>query len=247
MKQISLNDVKKFVSENIGEFHKNRVNRIQNIKLKEVLQKKNPYLFKAKNLLTAEKLVESILQAYLSSSEEELFGEFLENLAIFIASKTLGGKKAHGSGIDLEFERDKVVYLVSIKSGLNWGNSSQYKALRDHFKKAVQILKQSKSVKAVQPVLASCYGKRKTTDNGEYLKICGQEFWFFISGNKNLYTDIIEPIGHQAKEHNQHYEEERAVLINNFTLEFSQNFCVAGRIDWKKLVQFNSGNLKKSK
>jgi hypothetical protein len=244
MKQVSLDDVKKFVSENIGEFHKNRVSRIQSIKLKEVLQKKNPYLFKAKNLLTAEKLVESILQAYLSSSEEELFGEFLESLAIFIASKTLRGKKAYGSGIDLEFERDKVIYLVSIKSGLNWGNSSQYKALRDHFKKAVQILKQSKSVKAVQPVLASCYGKRKTSDNGEYLKICGQAFWFFISGNKNLYTDIIEPIGHQAKEHNQHYEEERAVLINKFTSEFSQIFCIDGRIDWKRLVQFNSGNLK---
>jgi hypothetical protein len=243
MKQISLKEVTRFVSENIGEFHESRVNRIKKVKLKQVLQKKNPYLFKAKNLLTAEKLVESILQAYLSSSEEELFGEFLENLAIFIANKTLGGRKAHGSGIDLEFERSKVVYLVSIKSGVNWGNSSQYKALRDNFKKAVQILKQSRSIKAVQPVLASCYGKKKTKDNGEYLSICGQEFWYFISGNKNLYTDIIEPLGYEAKQHNQHYEEERAVLINNFTTEFSKEFCINGRIDWKKLVQFNSGNL----
>ena len=40
-------------------------------------------------------------------------------------------------------------------------------------------------------MLASCYGKRKTVNNGEYLRICGQEFWHFISGNKNLYTDII--------------------------------------------------------
>jgi hypothetical protein len=243
MKSISLKEVTKFVSENIGEFHESRVNRIKKIKLKQVLQKKNPYLFKAKNLLTAERLVESILQAYLSSSEEELFGEFLENLAIFIASKTLGGRKAHGSGIDLEFKRSNIVYLVSIKSGVNWGNSSQYKALRDNFKKAVQILKQSRSIKAVQPVLASCYGKKKSKDNGEYLSICGQEFWHFISGNKNLFIDIIEPLGHEAKQHNQHYEEERAILINNFTSEFSKEFCVDGRIDWKKLVQFNSGNL----
>ncbi|RPI07045.1 MAG: cytosolic protein [Ignavibacteriae bacterium] len=244
MKKISLTDVENYVNENIGAFHENRVNILKKIKLNQVLQKKNPYLFKAKNLLTAERLVESVLQAYLSSSEEELFGEFLEELAIFIASKTLGGRKAHGSGIDLEFKRSKVIYLVSIKSGVNWGNSSQYKALRDNFKKAVQILKQSKSIKTVQPVLASCYGKRKTIDNGEYLKICGQEFWYFISGNRELYTDIIEPIGHHAKEHNQHYEEERAVLINKFTAEFSSEFCVDGRIDWKKLVQFNSGNSK---
>ena len=244
MKNISLNEVKIFVNQHIGEFHESRINRIRKIKLKEVLQKKNPYLFKAKNILTAQKLIESLLQAYLSSSEEELFGEFLEELAIFVASKTLRGKKSSGTGIDLEFTNNDVVYLVSIKSGVNWGNSSQYSALRDRFKNAVRVLKQSKSVKSVQPVLASCYGKRKTVDNGEYLRICGQEFWFFISGNQNFYTDIIEPLGHKAKQRNQRYEEELAVVINKFTAEFSNQFCGGGKIDWNELVRFNSGNIK---
>jgi hypothetical protein len=244
MKTISLEEVGEFVSKHIGEFHESRVSRVKTIKLKDILQKKNPYLFKAKNILTAERLIESLLQAYLSSSEEELFGEFLEELAIFIASKTFDGRKSSGTGIDLEFTKDDVVYLVSIKSGVNWGNSSQYAALRDRFKKAVQVLKQSKSVKAVQPVLASCYGKRRTVNNGEYLRICGQEFWYFISGNKDLYTDIIEPLGHQARDHNKHYEEELSVVINNFTAEFSQDFCHKGKIDWAALVKFNSGNLK---
>jgi len=243
VKTISLEQVTEFVNQHIGEFHESRINRVKKIKLREVLQKKNPYLFKAKNILTAQKLIESLLQAYLSSSEEELFGDFLEELAIFVAGKTLNGKKSPGTGIDLEFSKDGVVYLVSIKSGVNWGNSSQYAALRDRFKKAVQVLKQSKSVKAVQPVLASCYGRRKTVDTGEYLRICGQEFWYFISGDKNLYTDIIEPLGHQAKQRNQRYEEELAVVINKFTAEFSNQFCRDGRIDWNELVRFNSGNL----
>jgi hypothetical protein len=243
---ISLDEVTEFVNQHIGEFHENRINRVKRIRLREVLQKKNPYLFKAKNILTAQRLIESLLQAYLSSSEEELFGDFLEELAIFIAGKTLNGRKSPGTGIDLEFTKGGVVYLVSIKSGVNWGNSSQYAALRDRFKKAVQVLKQSKSVKAVQPVLASCYGKRKTVNNGEYLRICGQEFWYFVSGNQNLYTDIIEPLGHQAKQRNQRYEEELAVVINKFTAEFSNDFCRDGRIDWDELVRFNSGNLKSS-
>lgn len=244
MKSISLQEVTEFVNQHIGEFHENRISRVKKIKLREVLQKKNPYLFKAKNILTAQKLIESLLQAYLSSSEEELFGDFLEELAIFIAGKTLNGRKSPGTGIDLEFTKGGVVYLVSIKSGVNWGNSSQYAALRDRFKKAVQVLKQSKSVKAVQPVLASCYGKRKTVNNGEYLRICGQEFWYFISGKENLYTDIIEPLGHQAKQRNQHYEEELAVVINKFTAELSSDFCRDGKIEWNELVRFNSGNLK---
>jgi hypothetical protein len=78
---------------------------------------------------------------------------------------------------------------------------------------------------AVPPVLASCYGKRKTINNGEYLRICGQEFWYFISGN-------------------QHYEEELAVVINKFTAELSSDFCRDGKIEWNELVRFNSGNLK---
>jgi hypothetical protein len=185
----------------------------------------------------------SILQAYLSSSEEGLFGAFLEGLATFIAGKTLGGKKTPGSGIDLDFEKDGVVYLVSIKSSLNWGNSSQYAALKSQFKKAVQILKQSRSIKAVQPVLASCYGKRRAVNNGEYLRICGQEFWYFISGNKNLYTDIIEPLGHQAKERNQEYQDVFDATLTKLAREFEQQFFTNNRINWKKLVQFNSGNM----
>lgn len=245
MRDLRLSDVKKYVNENIGTFRKSRLARLQEAKLKEVLRKKNPYLFRAKNILTAEKLVESILDAFLSSSEEELFGDFLEGLAIFVASKTVNGKKSAAAGIDLEFERDGTKYLVAIKSGQNWGNSSQWAALRANFKRAIKVLKQSKHIRQVQAVVGSCYGRRKTVDDGELMKISGQSFWHFLSGNERLYTDIIEPIGFEAKRHNDEYYEEKAALINRFTAEFSAEFCANGRIDWEKLVAFNSGNLRK--
>lgn len=247
MKRLDLKEVAEYVNQNIGSFHHSRVARLQDIKLKEVLKKKNPYLFRAKNILTAEKLIESILDAFLSSSEEELFGKFLEGLAVFVAAKTLDGKKSAATGIDLEFDKDNVKHIVAIKSGQNWGNSSQYAALRENFRKAVSVLKQSKSVKQVQPLIGMCYGKMKTVDRGDFIKMAGQSFWFFISDNEKLYTDIVEPIGHEAKRHNDKYEEERAALINNFTSEFSTEFCTNGKIDWKKLVVFNSGNLKPKK
>lgn len=244
MKELDLTEVADYVNKHIGEFHQSRIIRIQGIRLREVLKKKNPYLFRAKNLLTAERLIQSVLDAFLSSSEEEIFGQFLEGLAIFVASRTVGGRKSPATGIDLEFSKDQITYLVAIKSGQNWGNSSQYQALRENFKTAVRVMKQSASVKFVQPVLGMCYGKMKTKDTGEYLKIAGQNFWYFLSGNKDLFTEIIEPIGYRAKQHNDKYEEERAALINRFTSEFTSEFCTAnGRIEWKRLVAFNSGNL----
>ncbi|MEK7311291.1 MAG: cytosolic protein, partial [Chloroflexota bacterium] len=60
---------------------------------------------------------------------------------------------------------------------------------------------------------------------------------------KDLYTDIIEPIGYRAKEHNENFMRERSRVINLFTRQFIDEFCdTTGFIDWAKLVEFNSGN-----
>jgi hypothetical protein len=71
-----------------------------------------------------------------------------------------------------------------------------------------------------------------------------QNFWHLISGEANLYVDIVEPIGYEARRHNDSFNEKRAALQNRLVLEFTEQFCRPdGQIDWPKLVQFNSGNL----
>ena len=105
---LRINDVIQYVEENIISFHEKRLNKIETLKLKEVIQKKNPYLFKAKNIQTADEIVKGIVDAYLSSSEEAMFGDWLEGLAIFINSKVYGGIKSGIKGIDLEFDYDNI-------------------------------------------------------------------------------------------------------------------------------------------
>lgn len=244
MEQSQLNLVKDFVNANIDQFHINRLAKIKELKLREVLKAKNPYLFKAKNLNSALELIPSILDARLSSSEEGQFGNFLESLAIYISELTCGGQKSSANGLDLEFNRDGTRFLVAVKSGTNWGNSGQQKDLRESFKNASKIVKQSRRSISVQPVLGICYGKVKTVDTGLFLKIVGQSFWHFISGDENLYIDLIEPIGYEAKKHNEVYLKERDNTYNRFIREFTIDFCKSsGEIDWAKLVQFTSCNL----
>jgi hypothetical protein len=72
------------------------------------------------------------------------------------------------------------------------------------------------------------------------IEYCGQRFWEFISGDNNLYTDLIEPLGHKAKEKNEEFEREHAKIVNVFTQEFSDKFCVDGVINWQSVVKFNS-------
>jgi len=206
-----------------------------------VVKQKNPYLFKAKNIITAQDFVKTILDARLSSQEETIFGGFLEGLAIFISSQVYGGQKSSAEGIDLEFEKDNIRYIVSIKSGPNWGNSSQVKKLRDNFRQAKRILGTNRLSTNVVAVNGCCYGKDGTPDKGDYLKLCGQQFWEFISGDDNLYIDIIEPLGHHAKERNEQFMQEYAKVINKFTAEFIGKFCDAdGNILWEEIVKFNS-------
>lgn len=169
-----------------------------------------------------------------------MFGDFLEGLAIFINGKVYGDAKSAAEGIDLEFVKGKVKYIVAIKSGPNWGNSSQIKKMIDNFKKAKRILNTNASQTNIVAVNGCCYGRDNKPDKGDYLKYCGQEFWEFISGDADLYTEIIEPLGHQAKEKNEEFQKQYATLINKFTSEFSADFCPDGVIDWKKIVELNS-------
>jgi hypothetical protein len=243
MNTIKMSEVAEYVNLHINVFHQSRLNILSKLTLKQLITK-NPYLFRAKNISIASELICSTLDAFLSSSEEKLFGDFLEDLAVFIASKTTGGYKSSAPGLDLEFENDGAHYLVSIKSGPNWGNSSQHKKLVQDFNEAERRLKQSLHVMNVYKVLGICYGKTPTkiTSKG-YYKIVGQNFGALISNNENLYTEIIEPVGFRAKEHNDQFYEKKGNIINCLTAQFIQEFCdSSGVINWQKLVRYVSGN-----
>lgn len=159
-----------------------------------------------------------------------------------MAGKAYGGQKSAATGIDLDFTNDEGVrYLVSIKSGTSWGNSSQQAKQELDFQNAVRVVRQSHYATNVQPALGICYGKAKSTYLRGYYKVVGQGFWELISGRPSLYADIVEPIGYRAKEHNENFLREKDRLINLFTQEFMSEYCDDGIINWKRLVQYNSG------
>lgn len=229
-----------YVAAHIGTFHDKRLDDLENLDMSKLLVK-NPYLFRSKNLVIAGDLVKSLLDAYLSSQEETLFGDFLEGLAIYVAGQTIAGWKSGITGIDLEFVKDGDRYIVSIKSGPNWGNSSQIKDMRTDFRTAALTIRGGNVAINVIPVNGCCYGRESRPDKGGYFKYCGQEFWELISGDRELYTRIIEPLGHNAKQRNDDFVAKYGAVVNRFTLEFTEQFCDAdGAIDWNKLVQYSS-------
>jgi len=108
MNQLNIKEVYEYVETHISIFHQKRLEYVQNnIDLNKILKQKNPYLFRAKNILTAQDLVKGFIDAFLLSQEETLFGQFIEGLAIFVCDKVYQWHKGssisqikHSLGID---------------------------------------------------------------------------------------------------------------------------------------------------
>ncbi len=126
----------------------------------------------------------------------------------------------------------------------NWGNSSQIKQMKANFQSAIETLSLKHPGTRIIAVNGCMYGIDPRPQKDGYLKLCGQSFWELISASTTLYTDIIEPLGHQAKIKNDEFEQAYARLVNRFVAQFIQSFCHPnGAVDWERLVRWTSQRL----
>jgi hypothetical protein len=251
MKKIDYKKLDTFIaSDVVSPFYEKRIEKLKSIKLKDVMKRKNPYLFKAKNIQTAGDLVNDILNAFLSSQEETIFGDLLENLAIHINESVFGGKKAEERkfrSVDLIFKRDEKVYIVGIKSGINWGNADQVNTMRTNLKEARRILREEGEKLEIVGINGCVYGKdnvphkKHATDSElDYMKVCGQNFWELISGDKDLYIKLIKPLDKEVKKRDDIFKDTYVKKINEMTKDLIELFYTKNQLDWDKIVEYVS-------
>lgn len=238
--------------EVLTPFYENRLKSLNALCLNNILKRKNPYLFKAKNLELAGDFVKSIVDAFLSSQEETIFGNLLEGFAIYVSHQLHNGFKSKFKSIDLEFERDNTYYIVGIKSGVNWGNADQINAMKTNFKLAKEALREKGITQDIIAVNGCMYGKDRNPLKDKtrnkvikdvdkiYYKYAGQDFWDFISGDENLYQAIIVPIDQKAQEKDEVFKKVYNAKVNEMTQEFILNFMSNNQIDWVKLIDYVS-------
>lgn len=67
----------------LDNFYTNLISGIDRLNIKKVMKRKNPYLFRAKAMNGAAQIIDAILAAFVSSSEETIFGNvFLINYSM---------------------------------------------------------------------------------------------------------------------------------------------------------------------
>jgi len=249
MKKLNYEKLNTFIaSDVIKPFYEIRLSRLESAKLSDISKRKNPYLFKAKNIETAGDLAKSILDAFLSSQEETIFGDLMENLAIHVCHEVFNGKKAEEGiyrSVDLIFERDGKTYVIGIKSGPNWGNSDQVNTMKKNLRNAKKLLRAA-GKKDIVSVNGCMYGRdnvpHKVNKNPDlsYYKICGQAFWELVSGDDQLYKKIIQPLDKEAKKRDEVFKKLYVKKINEMTKDVVDRFYTKNNLDWDKIIDYVS-------
>lgn len=228
------------IAQSLDDFYRRRTQKLATLKLKQILLRKNPYLYKAIGTRQAQEIVQGILQAYLSSSDEGLFGDaFFEPIARIVS----GGTVSPSEGVDVAIETEDRYIAIAVKSGPNPYNASQVKRQSDEFaslrRRVIKLRKQ------FDPVLGHAYGKKQTLPSSRqiYRDVSGQKFWQEMTGDSDFYLKLVRLMNAEViKKHREEYQANYDDALNRYVREFTIEFCDEnGTVDWEKLVRFNSG------
>ncbi len=239
LKKINSEELIKLIAKCISDFYERIISSLDKLKLNNVLLRKNPYLFRMKAIQDASEIVDSLLSAYVSSSEETIFGNvFFEPIATYVS----GGNKALAEGIDVVKETEDAIYAIAVKSGTNVFNSSSRKKQEQNFNAAKKLADQIK--KRYIPIIGYGYGKKQQTGKGIpkiYLELAGQEFWEELTGDDTFYLKLVNYMQDAPEKYIQSFREAYTRALNRFVMKFTADFCKKdGSIDWERLVVYNS-------
>jgi hypothetical protein len=234
-------ELQQIIKEGLEDFAEKRLQRLERLKLREMLRRKNPYLFKAIGTQNASEIVENILRAYLSSSDEGIFGNtFFEPIAKVVSR----GHVSPSEGVDIAVETDEKYLAISVKSGPNPYNSAQKRKQHEDFQTLRRRVMKLK--KPFDALLGHCYGRTSSEPSKKqiYRVRSGQRFWHELTGDPDFYQKLIGMMEDQVIEkHREEYKRRWDHALNRYVREFLNEFCdQGGAIDWEKLVRFNSGS-----
>jgi len=237
---LTTEQVEVHVQQCLEEFYTRRIAKLSKLNLKDALKRKNPYLFRAIGTESASELISQLLSAYMSSSDEGIFGDaFFEPLAKLVS----GASTAGGEGADIVRESATTYTAIAVKSGPSVFNSMSRKRQNQNFLSLrSRMLKLQKHFDAV---VGYCYGKKRPTKQASdfiFRELAGQVFWEELTGDSEFYLRIIAAMKTKPAEHRITFNTEWDKAINRFTRDFTNDYCLTdGGIDWDKLLTFNSG------
>jgi hypothetical protein len=251
---ICQNELDTEIKRLLNALYGKRFTKLSEVNLQRLL-KKNPFLFRAIGLTDTSELVESMLDAFLSSSDETYFGnDFFEPLAFWVAKNAIDVSDENresvsvgsASGTDLAIETANSYLAIAVKSGTNIFNSQSTKGQSTEFVELQSRLR--KLGKEIRPIIGYGYGRNKSKATTKHEKHAGQAFWKLLSGEHNFYLRICDSIGKFSLDHKEEYDLQYKRTKNKILKQLVLNFVDdSGDLNWRKIFEFNSSIEKPNK
>lgn len=245
---INANLLEQKIAELLDIFYRKRSVALNDLKLINTLKRKNPYLYRAVGVADASEIIEEILRAHVSSSDETLFGnEFFEPFAKWVAQQansihTHTVSTSDGEGVDITITTATSVMPIAVKSGVNVFNADSKKKQGENFASLNKRL--HKLALHFDPVVGYCYGRKQQSVRSKvnFRELAGQTFWALLTNESDFYLRIVRLMGIKPIEHRPVFQQSFDEAKNRFTKEFLLDFSNEnGSINWDKLLAFNSG------
>lgn len=231
--------LEEIVQRSLNDFYRRRIEKLDGLRLKDALRRKNPYLFRAIGMAEASEIVGQLLIAFMSSSDEGIFGDaFFEP----VAKQVSGGDVSPSEGIDIAIETDDAYTAIAVKSGPSVFNAQSKRRQNDEFMAVRARL--FKLQKRFEAVVGYCYGRKspKPSTSRIFTELAGQAFWEKLTGDSSFHLRLMAAMRDAPTRHKAQFQDSWSRALNRFTREFANDFCQGdGSIDWEKLTEFNSG------
>ena len=243
---IAQNLLEQKVGELLQTLYKKRFAALQELKLGDLL-KKNPYLYRALGLSRPADLIEQLLIARISSSDETIFGnDFFEPLAVFAAQQSQQAAQVTvgaGAGQDIAIETAREYLAISVKSGTNIFNSQSEKGQSAEFNQLQARLK--KLGKMFRPIIGYGYGRKSAPKKASPVeRLAGQQFWELLTGESEFYLRISRAMEAFANNHATEFGQILDAKLNALLREFMIDFVeTTGQIRWDAVVAFSSSTV----
>ena len=113
------------IASALETFYGTLIEKIDGLNIQKVMKRKNPYLYRAKAMQSATEIVDSVLTAFVSSSEETIFGNcFFEPIAIEIM---------------IQNNETNTISAIAVKSGPSVFNADSKKRQEQNFTAASKL------------------------------------------------------------------------------------------------------------
>jgi hypothetical protein len=241
MPRLAIHEVSAFIDERMKSINAQRLHMLETVTLKQIFSGVNPYWFRIEKIDNAHELIERWLDAYLYPREVSLLDDLLVNLAAFAAVRMHEGQPSAFSGVDLEFAKGKLLYLMSIFTSNAPINSAYISHRTELMRRAQNVLQLQNPKKNVIAIHGFCYGRALPAQSKDFLDLRGQVFWKFVSGDDDFYLDIDDLISSNFRAIRIAFQDTYVKVVVRLWQDFLDEYISEYAIDWQKIIKSFSG------